>query len=104
MADIFDILNKVFGIYCLLLVIFGTLLNTLGLVICLRKRLRTFTTFVFVTFIFVADTFSLYLWCLNHFIEAFYGFVMEEKSKWICKGGTVLYKYKYSLKFVRFEF
>jgi hypothetical protein len=90
MSDAVDILNKIIGIYCLLLVIFGTFFNTIGLVICLRKRLRTFTTFLFFTFIFVADSCSLYLWCIDHFIEAFYDFVMEEKSKWICKLGTVL--------------
>jgi hypothetical protein len=89
MGDIIDTLNKVFGTYCLILVIFGTLSNMLGLVVCSRKRLKTLTTFLFFTFIFLADTFTLYLWCLDHFIEAFFGFVLEDKSKWVCKLGTV---------------
>ena len=89
MSNAIDIAVKCFGIYSLILIIFGTIFNILGLVVCLRKRLRTYTTFVFFSFMFIADVLSLYLWCIDHFVEAFFNFVIEERSLIVCKLGTV---------------
>ncbi len=84
---------KVLGVYFLLLVIFGTLSNALGLYVCLKRRLHVYTTFVFVAFIFVADTLTLYIWCLNHFLEAFYDYSIESLNVWTCRFGFFMQQF-----------
>ncbi|CAF1115674.1 unnamed protein product [Brachionus calyciflorus] len=69
---------SVFGLYSLVLIIFGTIGNSFTIYICLRKRLRSYTTFIFIAFICFSDIFSLYIWCLDHFSEAFFKTVIEE--------------------------
>nr|QVK45793.1 G protein-coupled receptor [Proales similis] len=80
-----DIELKVVGSYCLFLVIVGTLSNLIALYICLRKRLRSVTTFIFFSFILLNDTLSLYGWCLDHFLDSFFHLQIEESSIWLCK-------------------
>lgn len=76
-----------FGLYCFLLVIFGTVLNFFTIFICLRRRLRHYTTFIFILFMCFNDTLSLYVWCLDHFLESFFWFTIEELSPISCRIG-----------------
>lgn len=85
-----NLILKSFGIYCLLIVIVGTVNNLLAFYICLRKKLRKITTFVFFSFVFIADTLSLYLWCLNHFLESFYNTKSDQINIWSCRVLTFL--------------
>jgi hypothetical protein len=84
---------KVMGCYFLILVVFGTFSNLLGLYVCVRRRLYVNTTFVFVAFIFVADILTLYIWCLNHFLEAFFDFSVESLNVWACRFGFFLQQF-----------
>ena len=64
--------NKVLGIYALVLVVLGTLLNVIICVVCLRKKLRDVNTFKFFAIISISDTIALYEWNLKHFMITFY--------------------------------
>lgn len=89
-------INKALGIWALILIIFGTIGNILCIFVCLRQRLRKTPTFIFFSFLAICDTISLYGWNLDHFIEAFYGKVIEDTSIAWCK--TVLFYNCFSLQ------
>ncbi len=80
-----ELVLKFFGSYCLFLVIFGTIFNLLSFYICTRRKLRCITTFVFLAAMFLNDTVCLYIWGLDHFIEAFFSSRIEERNIWICR-------------------
>lgn len=82
-----NFLMSAIGLYCLLLVIFGTIGNIFIICFCLRRRLRHYTTFIFILFMCITDTLSLYVWCLDHFLESFFGFTIEELSPISCRIG-----------------
>lgn len=85
MDDISGFLFNVIAIYCLILVILGTLGNLFTIYICMRKKLRQITTFIFLGFMTFSDTFALYIWCLDHFLEVFFNFSVEKHSIWSCR-------------------
>ena len=82
---IIEIFEKIFAIYSLFLIIFGTLANLLSIFVCLNKRLVKTPTFIFLTFMLVSDTFSLYFWNLNHFVYVYFGYIFESFGIEICK-------------------
>lgn len=79
------ILNHVLGIWSILLVCLGTCSNLLCLYVCTRKKMRKVPTFIFLAFITITDTISLYGWNLNHFIQAYWDFVLDDLNKIVCK-------------------
>ena len=79
--------HSVFGI---IIMVLGTIGNTVAIFICLRKNLRTIPTFVFYTFMLTADITCLYFWNINHLLDTFYGFILQDLGLWYCKVGIVL--------------
>lgn len=75
------------GLYCFLLIILGTIGNLLTIYICLRRRLRSYTTFIFISFMCFCDSISLYVWCLDHFLEPYFGLTIEQISPISCRIG-----------------
>ena len=89
MSEFILFLKKFLAIYCLIIVIFGTIGNTFSFFICLRKRLRNTTLFKLFAFINVSDSLGLYGWNLQIFFENFttnYDFVYL----WYCKSENYL--------------
>ena len=85
-----DYVIKAVSVYDLALSIVGPIGNLLVLIVAIR--LRQTTTFVFITFLAIADTLTLYFWNLNHFIFTFFG-VDIENSLYSCKFGTFIQFY-----------
>ena len=88
-----SIIEKIFGVYFIILIILGTIGNCIGFCICVRKRLQTITFFIFLSFIYIADTMALYLWCLNHFLEVFWNFRIEDLNVWTCRFGFFIQQF-----------
>ena len=80
--------DKILGLYCLVLVIIGTILNIFGLRICMSASLRRVPCFVYMSFVLLADTFSLYFWCLDGFLSEFFQYRIETDSILSCKFGS----------------
>ena len=80
-----NIIFQILGIYNLLLIFIGTLINSFGCYICLRSKLRAYTKFIFFSLIFLSDTISLYNWCLNHFLQAFDLEILSDSNVWFCR-------------------
>lgn len=78
------IIDYVLGVYSLFLIIFGTLSNSICFCVCLRQRLRTIPTFVFLAFGVLIDTISLYFLNLDKFYTTFYGVSLTEMSSFYC--------------------
>lgn len=82
--EVIIIFIKIFGAYCLFLVIIGTLGNLLAMYICMRKKLRCSNTFIFLFFMLGCDTISLYSWSFGHFLLAF-NLDKFFSSYWFCR-------------------
>lgn len=80
------LISKILAGYSLFLVLFGTIGNLIVFVVSIR--LRRITTFVFIAFLAVSDTFTLYYWNLNHFIYTFLGYDIENDTIVGCKLGN----------------
>jgi hypothetical protein len=80
-----NLILKILGIYNLLLIFAGTFINLVGCYLCLRTKLRVYTKFIFFSLMFLSDTFSLYNWCLNHFLKAFDLEVLSDSDYWSCR-------------------
>lgn len=85
MKDIFAKINQLLAIYCLLLIIFGTIGNLFSFFICMRKNLRKIPTFVFLSYMLLTETITLYLWNLNHFTSTYFGYVIDGIDINLCK-------------------
>ena len=81
----FELMNKILGAYALFLIIFGTIGNIFSCYICLKKNLRSVPTFIFLSFMVVTDSISLYFWNLNHFVGRFYGYVIDGINIHLCR-------------------
>jgi hypothetical protein len=81
---------KIFGLLSLLLILFGTAGNVTAIVICLKDSLSIIPKFVFYVFMLANNILCLYFWNLNHFIETYFGFMIEDFGEWACKSVAVL--------------
>ena len=68
---------KIIGVLCLALTILGTVGNLLIFLVC-YIRLRAQITFVFIMFLAITDTITLYGWNISHFGEAFFHENLQE--------------------------
>ena len=80
-----EIFLKILAVYAIILTLFGTLANFLSCYLC--SRLNRSKTFVFLTFLFFNDAFTLYFWNLNHFTTTFFGLDIQNYNIWLCKFG-----------------
>jgi hypothetical protein len=69
MSSAYDILNKIFSSFSLVITVSGTILNLIVCTICLRKRLRSKSTFQLMAFISLSDLCALYQWNFLHFVS-----------------------------------
>ena len=85
-----DIILNVLGIYSLLLCIVGTVGNIFNLFIILKTDLKKTKTFVFLAFLSVTDTLSMYWWDLDHFLTPFFQIDRQNESNLWCKINTFI--------------
>ena len=80
-----DVINKELGVFSVILAILGTAFNLLTFSVCMRKRLRETPTFIFLAFMVINDTYSLYFYNLNSFATSFFKTLLQEISLEFCK-------------------
>lgn len=88
MVNVFQIFNKILGVYALFLTIFGTIANLLSCLVCFRMRKNT--TFIFLSFMTISDLISLYWWNTNNFLKEFAQIDLLSINKYVCKAGNYL--------------
>ena len=88
--DALDVIEKIFGMYTLIITILGSLLNPLILFVCLRKKLRSVNAFKFFAAMSIADTIALYEWNLKHFTNIYYNINYEDHSIVWCRLSMLL--------------
>jgi hypothetical protein len=79
---------KTIGVYSMIILVIGTAGNTFAALVCLRKSLRETPTFVFICFELVSDTVSLYFWNIDHYLVAFYSYMIEDVNIQLCRLAT----------------
>ena len=84
--NVYDILEKILGLYTLLLIVIGTITSLLSIYICFR--LRQTSTFVFLAFLSLSDILTLYYWNLTHFINSYTNIDFLNFNYWVCKFGS----------------
>ena len=92
------LVGQICGSYGLVLIAFGTIGNILGAIICLQKKLRKVPTFVFLAFIQLVDVTTIYIWNIDSFINAFFGYrrLVTIESVLIISNWTQLSSYEAS--------
>jgi hypothetical protein len=70
--QVIEVFSKMFAMYALLLVVFGTIGNIFACFVCLSRSLRTRTTFKFLAIMSISDTVALFQWNLKHFVFFFF--------------------------------
>lgn len=85
MSEVFDTLNRILGVYALIIAVLGILLNVFTFYIC--SRVKDNTTFVFLRFFAITSIFTLLWWNLYHFVYPFY---LIDIGSWLlsCKIGN----------------
>ncbi len=76
--------------YSLFLTVYGTVGNTITLIVCCQKKMRIRPTFVFLSFKAVADTIPLYLSNLNTYFIFKFGYGIDDLNMRSCKLTTML--------------
>jgi hypothetical protein len=91
MSDIFafEVLERVIGIYCLLLTVIGSVLNMFCFCICL-SLIRRNGTFIFMAFFSLSNLVSLFWWNVVNFFVPFFDFDLKSASTVGCKIGSYL--------------
>ena len=84
--NLFKILQKILGMYALLLIIVGTISSCMSFYICFK--LSKISTFVFLAFLSVSDIVSLYYWNLTNFVDNWFDIDFLNSSYWLCKIGN----------------
>ena len=90
MSELVNILKKVIGTYNFLLMLFGTIGNSLTALICSRRRLRKVNTFKLFSIIAVLDIIGLYEWNLRQFVYFFFGIDLVFTSLVFCDLSTLI--------------
>lgn len=77
---------KIFGFYSLFLVVFGTIGNTLIIIVCLKSKNNP--TFSLIKYLAANDLISLFFWNLSHFTYSVFGMDLENSNIILCKFGN----------------
>lgn len=97
--DAIDVLSKILAAYNLLLIIMGTLLNPIVCYVCLRSsKLRTVSTFKFLSIIAINDIVSLYMWNQEHVTQIFFNIELISISLFYCRYISAFLQY-FTLQF-----
>ena len=81
-------LCHIFSAYCLMLLVVGTLLNLVSFKICFN--LKRMNQFVYLSFMMLVDTLSLYFWCLDTFLSSYFHFKLQNLNILFCKFGSFI--------------
>jgi hypothetical protein len=85
---VFNILNKILGIYSVLIAVLGTFMNLSSIFICLRVKNNS--TFVFLAFFSFYNIFTLWWWNLENFVTSYTSFDLLVWSGLSCKIGSFI--------------
>ena len=83
-----ETLCRIVSAYCLFLLVLGTLLNLMSFKICFN--LKRMNQFVYLSFMMIVDTISLYFWCLDTFLSSFFQFKLQNSNILFCKFGSFI--------------
>ena len=83
--SIAKIFNQVFNGYGIVVVVFGTIGNIIGAIICLQERLRKIPTFVFLAFLQLNDITTIYAWNINAFGSTFFSYRPFDSTETVMK-------------------
>ena len=89
MSEVKNIIEKILGIYSLVLIVFGTIGNLLCFIICIRKSLRKTPTFIIMACVSLVDIMSLYFWNLTVFTKIYLGSMLHEINLDWCRANAV---------------
>lgn len=88
--DLIETLKQILAVYSISILIIGTISNICCFCVFMRKSLRKIPTFVFLSFIHIFDSMTLYFWNLDHFLLPFYGYMIEFRSIHTCRLSTFM--------------
>lgn len=92
--NIIEIFNKIFAAYAFILLVFGTILNSLIVFICSKsKLLRSNSTFKLVALIAISDLMSLFEWNCENFTITFFNFAAYTQSLFYCRFFSVFLQF-----------
>ncbi len=80
-----NISNGLLFVYPWILIVFGTIGNTLSLIILTCKKLRKYSTFVYLACLTVVDLIVLYTFCINFISFYFFRVDLQSKHDVLCK-------------------
>jgi hypothetical protein len=86
--SIYNKLDQVLGVYAVILIPVGTILNIISIIVCLRVKSNN--TFIFMAFFSFFNIFTVSWWNLNNFIKVFTGIDLLNSGLWPCKIGNFL--------------
>ena len=84
--SIYETIQKILGVYTLILTIVGTLTSFVSFFICIK--LRKTSTFVLLAFMSISDSVTLYFWNITHYINTWYNLDFLDLNYWLCKFGN----------------
>ncbi len=88
MDYVYDALMNMTVYYTFFIMVFGFFSNLLALIVCLRKKMRSIPTFVFLSFALTSNTVSLYWWNLDHYYKYYHNTLIEDMSIHLCRAVT----------------
>lgn len=89
-----DVFLKILASYSLLLIIYGTILNSFLFYVCLRSRkLRSTSTFKLLASVSISDTLSLFMWMQEHFVSTFFNIYFPHRSLFYCQTISIWVQY-----------
>ncbi|CAF1535157.1 unnamed protein product [Didymodactylos carnosus] len=83
------------GILPVSLVVFGTISNLLSVTILATKESRKSSTNIYLIFLCIVDTLSLYQWNLDYAVAEFTGLQISQRSLFLCKSIEFLGNYTF---------
>ena len=88
---VYEDFYKFVAAFALFIIIFGTISNTMTLIICLRKNMRKIPTFMFIAFASITDTIPLYVRNLDNFSFLVFGIHVRSTNLVLCKINLLLH-------------
>lgn len=82
-------LNKVLGVYALILTVLGTFLSILSFFVCKKIKKKNVTVF-FMSSLSICSIFTLYFWNLDNFFKEILNIDLLNLNYWLCKFGSFI--------------
>lgn len=88
MSYIFELIDKIIAIYGIVLILIGTIANTLSFLVCLKVKNNN--TFIFLATMSVTNIFAIFYWNMEHILSILFNINWTEYSLLVCKLGNYL--------------